>query len=192
MRNRADCHPVSPGGNPHSGNRSLFENAGSGKGEKQGKSAIYAGYKATCARSNWERPSGLAIIAGHAFQNLNTPQEQVACLQCIYRHLKPGGRLLMHLDHQDFGWLGGLVGEKGGVFEPAEQFQHARTGHLIRALRAWAYEPGTQTALCTTAWETLGADGEVVERWNTEPKIDCTVSSGLRRGTSAGPSGLPR
>jgi SAM-dependent methyltransferase len=117
---------------------------------------------------------GLSIIAGHAFQNLNTPGEQVACLQCIHRHLKPGGHLILHLDHQDFGWLGSLVGEKGGVFEPAEQFLHARTGRQIRAFRAWTYEPATQSALCTTAWEAVGADGQIVDRWRTEPiRLHC-------------------
>jgi SAM-dependent methyltransferase len=118
-----------------------------------------------------------AIIPGHAFQNLNTPQEQVACLQCIYRHLKPGGRLVVHLDHQNIenvGWLGSLVGEKGGVFEPAEQFLHTRTGRQIRALRAWAYEPATQTAICTTAWEAIASSGEIVDRWQTEPiRLHC-------------------
>src|SRR5512137_256912 len=34
---------------------------------------------------------GLVLIPGHAYQNLNSPEEQVACLQCIHRHLKPGG-----------------------------------------------------------------------------------------------------
>lgn len=120
---------------------------------------------------------GLALIPGHAFQNLNTPQEQVACLQCIYRHLKPGGHLVVHLDHQNVenvGWLGSLVGEKGGVFEPVEQFQHSRTGHQIHTFRAWAYEPATQTAICTTAWEAVASDGQVVDRWQTEPtRLHC-------------------
>lgn len=48
---------------------------------------------------------GLAIIPGHAFQNLNTPHDQVACLECIGRHLRPGGFLVVHLDHQDLSWL---------------------------------------------------------------------------------------
>jgi ubiquinone/menaquinone biosynthesis C-methylase UbiE len=120
---------------------------------------------------------GLVIIPGHAFQNLNTPREQVACLQCIYRHLKPDGRLVVHLDHQNVenvGWLGGLVGEKGGVFEPAEKFQHARTNRQIRAFRAWTYEPATQTAICMTAWEAVAADGQVVDQWKTEPvRLHC-------------------
>jgi SAM-dependent methyltransferase len=120
---------------------------------------------------------GLVIIPGHSFQNLNTSQQQVDCLQCIYRHLKPGGYLVVHLDHQNIenvSWLGSLVGEKGGVFEPAEQFQHTRTGRQIRASRAWAYEPATQTAICTTAWEAIATDGQVVDHWKTEPiRLHC-------------------
>lgn len=120
---------------------------------------------------------GLVLIPGHAFQNLNTSQEQVACLQCIYRHLIPGGHLVVHLDHQNIentSWLGSLVGEKGGVFEPAEQFLHARTGLQIRTFRAWAYEPATQTAICTTAWEAISPEGQVVDRWKTEPvRLHC-------------------
>jgi SAM-dependent methyltransferase len=120
---------------------------------------------------------GLVLIPGHAFQNLNTPQEQVACLQCIYRHLKPGGHLIVHLDHQNvenIGWLGSLVGDKGGVLEPAEQFQHTRTGRHIRTFRAWAYEPATQTAICSTTWEAVAPDGQVVDQWKTEPvRLHC-------------------
>jgi SAM-dependent methyltransferase len=129
-----------------------------------------------CAFDMGER-FGLALIPGHSFQNLNTPQEQVACLQCIYRHLNPGGQLVVHLDHQNVenvGWLGSLVGEKGGLFEPAGEFQHARTGRQIRTFRAWAYEPATQTAICTTAWEAVAPDGQVVDRWQTEPiRLHC-------------------
>ena len=42
----------------------------------------------------------LVIIPGHSFQNLNTSQDQVACLECIQRHLSPGGFLVVHLDQQ--------------------------------------------------------------------------------------------
>jgi ubiquinone/menaquinone biosynthesis C-methylase UbiE len=120
---------------------------------------------------------GLVIIPGHAFMNLNEAHEQVECLQCIYRHLKPGGRLVIHLDHQsdeNFSWLGNIVGEKGGVLEPAEKFQHSRTNREIHAFRAWAYEPATQTAISKTAWEAVAADGQVVDRWETTPyRLHC-------------------
>lgn len=117
---------------------------------------------------------GLALIPGHAFQNLNLADDQVACLDCIRRHLRPGGRLVVHLDHQDFTWLGGLMGGKNGVFEPAEQFIHPQTGYQIRTARAWSFEPATQTALCETAWEAVAENGEVVDRWQTEPvRLHC-------------------
>lgn len=121
-----------------------------------------------------EESFGLAVIPGHAFQNLNTPRAQVACLKCIHRHLVPGGRLVIHLDHQDFGWLGGLAGAKGGVMEPAEQFLHPLTGQQIQAFRAWSYEPATQTAICRTTWEAAGPDGQVIERWEKDPvRLHC-------------------
>jgi SAM-dependent methyltransferase len=119
----------------------------------------------------------LVLIPGHAFQNLNSPDDQVACLRCIRRHLKPGGQLVAHLDHQgieNFGWLAGLVGGKAGIFELDGEFQHAATGQQIKMSRAWTYEPATQTATCTTAWEAIGADGQVVDRWQNEPsRLHC-------------------
>jgi len=117
---------------------------------------------------------GLVIIPGHAFQNLNTPQDQVACLECIRRQLRPNGFLVVHLDHQDLSWLGDLLRETGGVFEAAEQFRHPETGRQIRTFRAWSYEPASQTAICQTAWEEVGADGQVLNRWQTQPiRLHC-------------------
>ncbi len=112
---------------------------------------------------------GLAIIGGHAFQNLNTIEEQLGCLQSIHRHLKPGGRLVMHIDHQDFAWLGSLMGEKCGVFELDKEFVHPRSGHRIRQLQAWRYEPATQTAVSELMWEELADDGQVLDSLKTPP-----------------------
>lgn len=110
---------------------------------------------------------GLVIIPGHAFQNILTPEGQIACLECIKRHINPGGALVVHLDHQDVSWLGDLCREKGGLFEMAEQFLHPKTGRQIRTSRAWSYEPSTQTAIVQTVWEEIEADGRVVDRWET-------------------------
>lgn len=112
---------------------------------------------------------GLVIIGGHAFQHLNTPEEQIECLLCIFRHLDPDGQLIVHLDHQDVAWLAGLIGENAGKLKPSGEFREARTGQLIRAYRAWTYQPATQTALCAAAWEAVGADGRVIDRWERGP-----------------------
>ena len=119
----------------------------------------------------------LALIPGHAFQNLNVPQDQVACLECIKRHLNPGGVLVVHLDHmnvENVRWLGELCGEKRGTFETAEQFQHPQTGYLTRTSRAWTYEPSTQTAVVQTIWEEMDANGQILNRVERGPiRLHC-------------------
>jgi SAM-dependent methyltransferase len=124
-----------------------------------------------------EETFGLTLIPGHAFQNLNSPEDQVACLQCIRRHLKPGGTLAVHLDHmniENVRWLGELCAEKRGVFEAAEQFRHPRTERQIRASRAWTYEPSTQTAVEQTIWEEMDVNGQVVNRVKRDPvRLHC-------------------
>jgi SAM-dependent methyltransferase len=114
----------------------------------------------------------LAIIPGHAFQNLNLPEDQVACLSCIKRHLNSGAVLVVHLDHMNIEnmlWLGEISGEKGGVFKAAEEFKHPETGHQVRASRAWRYEPSTQSAIVQTAWEEIDTDGQVKNRTERAP-----------------------
>jgi SAM-dependent methyltransferase len=116
----------------------------------------------------------LAIIPGHSFQNLVTPADQASCLECIRRHLAPGGILVVHLDHLEVSWLGELTGDKGGLLEPAGEFVHPKTGRSIRTLCSWSYEPSTQTAITQTVWEEIGADGEVTQRWETGPvRLHC-------------------
>lgn len=120
---------------------------------------------------------GLAIIAGHAFHKLITPDQQAGCLETIDRHLQPGGRLIVHLDHQNFEnveWLGGLVGKDAGVFHVEKEFTHPRTGQRIRQSQAWSYEPSTQTVVSQLMWEALDNDGQVLEIWKAEPdRLHC-------------------
>jgi len=117
---------------------------------------------------------GLVIIPGHAFQNMLTAADQIACLESLKRHLTPRGVLVVHLDHQNVSWLGDLMRDRGGVFETAEQFLYPKTGRQIRTSRAWSYEPSTQTAIAQTVWEEIGTDGQVVEGWETGPiRLHC-------------------
>jgi ubiquinone/menaquinone biosynthesis C-methylase UbiE len=112
----------------------------------------------------------LVVIPSHSFQNLNTANDQAACMECIWRHLKPGGLLLVHLDHMNndyMRWLGEISGDEKGVFEHNEQFKHPQTGLLIQPSSAWAYEPATQTAIKQTIWEEFGVDGKQTRRWET-------------------------
>jgi ubiquinone/menaquinone biosynthesis C-methylase UbiE len=112
----------------------------------------------------------LIMIPSHSFQNLNTPDDQAACIERIWQHLKPGGLLLMHLDHMNNDyviWLNEISGDKKGVFEDDEQFKHPTTGLLIQTSSAWSFEPTWQTAAKQTIWEEISEDGKPGRRWET-------------------------
>jgi SAM-dependent methyltransferase len=116
----------------------------------------------------------LAILPGHSFQFMLSEEDQVACLECIRRHLDPGGKLALHLDTPDVAWLGGLctgqgAATGGGVFGPPSEVVDPSTGHRVRTSRAWSYEPSTQTASVVTAWEEIGPDGEILDCWQRGP-----------------------
>ena len=110
------------------------------------------------------RQFGLIIIPGHSFQNLLTADDQIACLRRVAAHLAPGGRFVVHLDHQDVDWLGAISpgGTLAGVFEPAEAFVHPETGRTVRPSQAWTYLRSDQAALLSTRWEELDDAGTAV------------------------------
>ena len=112
---------------------------------------------------------GLVIVPGHAFQNLNIVEDQLAALACIRRHLADGGLLVIHLDHQEPGWLGEISGDKRGVMEPAGEVQDPATGHLIRTQRAWSYERASQTATTWSVSEEVDSADRVLSRWESGP-----------------------
>jgi SAM-dependent methyltransferase len=44
-----------------------------------------------------DRSFGLAVAAFRAFQSLLTPESQRRSLECVFRHLRPGGLIALHL-----------------------------------------------------------------------------------------------
>ena len=117
-----------------------------------------------------EKRFGLVIIPGHSFQFMLTPDDQMACLKRARHHLAPEGILAIHLDHQDFNWLAGLLVEQETVFEAGAVITHPVTGTKIRPAHAWRFEPSTQTATVWSKWEFLGPDGEVIETREMAPR----------------------
>ena len=115
---------------------------------------------------------GLILIPGHSFQNLRTPQDQVACLTSIKKHLKPNGVFVMHLDHmnlENMMWLGRLCGEERGVLKKEGEFIHPETGKQVHALNGWIYAPATQTATILSLWEEYDNTGKKIRRIEREP-----------------------
>jgi ubiquinone/menaquinone biosynthesis C-methylase UbiE len=113
---------------------------------------------------------GLILVPGHSFQYMCTPEDQVEALERFKRHLLPDGMLVIHVNHDDVGWLGALVNDTGGRFEPVCNARQPDTDCLIRKSNAWIYEQHTQTATVITKWEEIGEDGSVLNTWEGQPK----------------------
>jgi ubiquinone/menaquinone biosynthesis C-methylase UbiE len=123
---------------------------------------------------NLEAQFGLVIITGHAFQHMNTADDQAACLACIRRHLTPGGTLIVHLDHQWLVWLGDINLNPFKAVEYGNKLTHPVTRETYRKSGTWAYERATQTAILKSAWEVLDADDAVMARYENEPlRLHC-------------------
>jgi hypothetical protein len=99
-----------------------------------------------------------------------TPEDQVTCLECVYRHLNATGKLIIHVNQDDLSWLGELSQGKGTEFELVGEYRKDSMPGFIRKWNSWGYEASTQTASVVTAWETVGKDGMVKERKETAKK----------------------
>jgi ubiquinone/menaquinone biosynthesis C-methylase UbiE len=113
---------------------------------------------------------GVVISPGHSFQFMTTPDDQVKCLEQIKRHLVPDGFVVIHLDHQDFGWLAGLLHNKEAVYQKSNVIIHPRTKQKFRRSYAWAFEPSTQNTTVRLNWEEIDENGDVIQIWEMEPK----------------------
>jgi hypothetical protein len=91
-------------------------------------------------------------------------------LNRIRQHLTSHGRLVIHVNHDELSWLGGLVEGRGTDFKfKGEYSTNAKKGS-VRAWVAWSYEASTQTATAVDAWEFIDDDGKVMERKESPPK----------------------
>ncbi len=112
---------------------------------------------------------GLVIIPAHSFQFMLTPADQLACFENIIGHLAPGGTIVVHVDHLNVQWLGDRMKENGGVHKEVGRFIHPGTGRSIQTLKAWSYEPSTQTATAHTIWRETTVEGQAASQWERGP-----------------------
>jgi len=111
----------------------------------------------------------LAIIPGHSFQFMLSGEDQLSCLGSIRRHLEPGGRLVVHLDHQDPRWLADVAEGRPDRAESSRELIHPSTGVRFAISRTWSIDRSTQTASVVTQWKQLDSRGGVIQMWTKGP-----------------------
>lgn len=114
------------------------------------------------------RTFDLVIVPGHSFQFMLEIADQLACLRAIREHLAPGGRLVLHVEHQDLAWLGGLPAYSEGILDVPSEVR-LQDGRAFRIAKRWSYNRATQTACVVTAYEEVGAGGAIIDRVQRGP-----------------------
>ncbi len=104
------------------------------------------------------RRFGLVLIPARAFQHVVEPDRQRRALQCVRRHLKPGGHLVVDLFDPS---LEGLARPAEAM--PVREVRHPITGNLIRrTVVERRNDAFRQTVHETLRIEELDGEGRVV------------------------------
>ncbi len=112
-------------------------------------------------------PFDLAIVPAHSFQFMATADDQDRALRRIRDHLRPGGRLVLHVDHDSLASLGAMDGSER-LGRPIVQ---PRGGRRFRPRYAWTYDHAWQNATLRMGWDELDADDSVVGHWELQPMV---------------------
>ncbi len=108
---------------------------------------------------------GLAFIPFRSFQHLLTVRDQIACLECIFRHLVPGGRIALDVFNPDIVIMGQWLGEKrGGIRRRGEDYVSPKTERVVKAWETREYYPAEQELESTFIDEELDDEGAVISR----------------------------
>ncbi|MCI0777130.1 MAG: class I SAM-dependent methyltransferase [Chloroflexi bacterium] len=108
---------------------------------------------------------GLVCIPFRSFQHLLTVADQIACLECIHRHLVPGGRLALNIFNPDIVVMGQWLGAKlGGVQRRRDDYVNPKTERVVKAWETRAYHTGSQELEATFIDEELDDGGVVVSK----------------------------
>ena len=99
----------------------------------------------------------MTIVPINTFMHCYNIDQQLACLGCIRRHLRPEGRLIIDVYHPDLESLleadGRLVSE-GTVLDPS-------TGHIIQHVYSRVLDIANQTQDITFIMEETDSEGQV-------------------------------
>lgn len=102
------------------------------------------------------RKFALVTIPFRPFQHLVTVEEQLACLNCIHRHLRPEGRVILDLFNPSLEALTGPVGPESA---PEAEFSMEDGRRVTRRFRVAARDLARQVNDIELIYEVQHADG---------------------------------
>jgi len=130
------------------------------------------------AQFSLETRFSLVIVAFRSFQALLTPESQRSCLECIHRHLVPGGRAILNLFDPRYDLL--LPGRQTAA-QRSSVLSHPASGREVRVeILERDNEPVSQTFRERWRFTEFAADGAVARQEEEELRLRWTFRPEMR------------
>lgn len=123
---------------------------------------------------------GLIISPFRAFLHNLTTEDQKACLNQIYEHLRPGGRFAFNVFHPSLQFMAQHTGSLRGVWRWSSESNLDDGGVLIRS-DAITYDTVRQRVLALLRYERYGADGNLVRTYLQRLELAYLYPAEIRR-----------
>jgi len=115
-----------------------------------------------------DRHFGLVIIADNSFRELKTRKQQLSCLKCVHRHLRPGGKLLVAVRRSETPGFGG----DQQMPEWSEPVSHPVTHDSVERKVVSELSQDGKWAVTVYYYKTTHKDGsETVEKFVSEAPV---------------------
>src|SRR5262245_17500150 len=123
---------------------------------------------------------GLVIAPFRAFLHNLTTEDQKACLQSVYQHLRPGGRFAFNVFHPSLQYMSNHAGALAGVWRLDGEFKLEDGSRLIRS-EAGYYDTVRQRVHSLHRYEQFGADGDLKRTFLHRLELAYLYSADIRR-----------
>jgi len=112
-----------------------------------------------------EQRFGLIYLPFREFMHLVNVEDQLACLDCVHRHLKPTGSLVINHYDIDLTTLAWQRGEDAVVYrQKRSDYLDPETGQLVLITLASTYQSQDQCLIEERFYDRLDDDGVTLER----------------------------
>ena len=108
---------------------------------------------------------GLVTIPFRSFLHLLTVDDQIAALENIRRHLRPGGRLALNFFQPSLPIIAAHMTPTGNALKKFREWTDPKTGHRVVCWETRDYNADTQIIRETRILDVVDENGQVVDRF---------------------------
>ncbi len=105
------------------------------------------------------------LIPGFTIQLLTEDEDLESCLQCCFRHLNPGGQLIISTYYP---WEFLDSGQEGEGLAFRSESESVETQERVRAFQGWTIDRKAQILQLQNRFQLLGQNGQIIDQQDRE------------------------